>query len=57
MEMPATGMLNEGLFDHPSNTPTKLTWGSVTDGIHIDMDHLKKGEVKSVSAVGVVSYH
>jgi hypothetical protein len=42
--MMSTGMLGEGIFA----AINKSTTGSshCADGIHIDMNHLKKGEVK-----------
>ena len=40
-----TGMLSEGITPYLyCSCSKKLT--KVLDGIHIDMDHLKKGEVK-----------
>ena len=43
MEMPVTGMLREGVYQEYQY----FRWANVSvDGIHIDMDHLKKGEVK-----------
>lgn len=43
MEMPVTGMLREGGF---GNIYIVRCANGSADGIHIDMDHLKKGEVK-----------
>ena len=41
-----TGMLREGMeYILPCHDDTNADEPS-TDGIHIDMDHLKKGEVK-----------
>jgi hypothetical protein len=51
MEFGTSGMLNEGtnaLHSCLLFIKLQLTYG--TDGIHIDMDRLKKGEVKYVSA-------
>lgn len=53
MEMPATGMLSEGLGTQTKHTPPLapvITLTSTPDGIHIDMNHLKSGEVKSASS-------
>jgi hypothetical protein len=43
MEFTTTGMLNEGAFE---TSVTMGAWLINIDGIHIDMDRLKKGEVK-----------
>lgn len=47
MEFGTSGMLNEGNFDLARALfgTRQLTKASL-DGIHIDMDRLKKGEVK-----------
>lgn len=42
--MMSTGMLGEGRPSPPSPLTLELTLP--IDGIHIDMNHLKKGEVK-----------
>jgi hypothetical protein len=41
--MQQTGMLAEGMIDDGEDTKSLLM---VVDGIHVDMNHLKKGEVK-----------
>lgn len=41
--MMSTGMLGEGTF---AATCSKCEAHSCADGIHVDMNHLKKGEVK-----------
>jgi hypothetical protein len=43
MEFGHSGVLSEGPFASTSS-PSKAN--SVADGIHVDMDRLKKGEVK-----------
>jgi hypothetical protein len=49
MEFGRSGVLNEGMFGLGSGALTLVTAGGLhswVDGIHVDMDRLKKGEVK-----------
>lgn len=47
MDMPVTGMLREGsIFQNSVTLDFLFTNCSLIDGIHIDMEHLKHGEVK-----------
>lgn len=50
MDTIPTGMLREGHCpqDSPCTPRSSTTDPFSVDGIHIDMDHLKKGEVKCV---------
>ena len=50
MGMPVTGMLREGsMFQNSLTVDFLFANCSFLDGIHIDMDHLKHGEVKYFS--------
>lgn len=50
-----TGMLGEGLKLHELCTHWDLLLTNPEDGIHVDMNHLKTGEVKYVPSMSAAT--
>ncbi|TVY89322.1 Proteasome subunit beta type-1 [Lachnellula willkommii] len=56
MEFGTSGMLNEGtLLSKQLHSLKRQLTGALADGIHVDMDRLKKGEVKTTTGAYIAN--